>query len=106
MNTMTASSNELRIPTTAIRELTTSELDDVNGGFFPAIAFAVALGSHIGVGSVTTGIVGHLLSGFGLGMATFGMMSYWGPGPISGRSGGGGAGGGPKVHLPYGGRFK
>lgn len=89
MNTMTASSVELFTPTMAIRELTTRELDDVNGGFFPVIGFAVALGSHIGVGSVTTGIVGHLMTAFALGAATFSMASYF----HIRRSGGGGGGG-------------
>jgi hypothetical protein len=55
-------------------------LDDVNGGFLPVIGFAIALGSHVGVGSVTTGIVGHLMSGFALGLATFGLAVYMGGG--------------------------
>jgi lactobin A/cerein 7B family class IIb bacteriocin len=90
MTTMTASSIDLCTPQVAIRELTTGELDEVNGGIIPIIGFAIALGSHIGVGSVTTGITGHLMTSFGLGMATFSMASYF----HSRRGGGGGGGGG------------
>jgi hypothetical protein len=59
-----------------IRELSLSELDEVNGEFLPVIGFGLALFSHIGVGGVASSALGHVMSGVGLGMATFAFASY------------------------------
>jgi len=68
-----------------IRELSPEELTAVSGGFLPVIGFALALASHVGVGSVTTSVAGHFITGFSLGYATYSMSVYFG-----GYGGGGG----------------
>ena len=61
-----------------IRELSSSEIDEVNGGILPVIGFGLAVASHVGVGGAATTVLGHIMSGIGLGMATYGMASYFG----------------------------
>ena len=64
----------------AIRELSASELDEVNGGILPVIGFGLALASHVGVGGAATSVLGHVMSGVALGMATYGLARYFGGG--------------------------
>ncbi|WP_157976749.1 hypothetical protein [Parahaliea mediterranea] len=69
-----------------MRSLSADELEQVNGGVLPAVGFALALASHIGVGTTTTGLVGHFATGLGLGIATYTMMGHYGGGGGGGKS--------------------
>ena len=60
----------------AIRELNIDEIEEVNGGFVPVLAFAGALASHVGIGGAAASLTGHLLSGFALGAATYSLAEY------------------------------
>ena len=63
-----------------IRELSPEELDAVHGGVLPVIGFGLSLASHVGVGGAATSAVGHVMSGVGLGLATYGLARYLGGG--------------------------
>ena len=61
-------------------QLTDEQIDIVNGGILPVVGFGIALASHVGVGGAATTVTGHILSGVGLGIATFGLARYLGGG--------------------------
>lgn len=61
-----------------IREVSLEELDEVAGGVLPAIGAGLALAAHIGIGTTTTSLAGHLISGASLGLAAFAVASYYG----------------------------
>ncbi len=63
-----------------IRELSPGEINEVSGGILPIIGFGLALASHVGVGTATTTIVGHAISGVALGIASFSLARYFGGG--------------------------
>ncbi|MCL1142743.1 class IIb bacteriocin, lactobin A/cerein 7B family [Shewanella gaetbuli] len=55
-----------------IEELTFDEIEQVNGGIAPVIGAGIALASHLS--SATLG--GHLLSGAGLIVGTYGLLDW------------------------------
>ncbi|WP_028773937.1 class IIb bacteriocin, lactobin A/cerein 7B family [Shewanella waksmanii] len=59
-----------------MQELTKNEIEQVNGGAVPVIAAGLALASHIGVGGSATTVLGHVMSGAGLALATWSFAEY------------------------------
>lgn len=80
MSTWNSSQSVSFATTAGISDIADGDLELVNGGVLPAIGFAIALASHVGVGGAATTVTGHILSGVGLGMATFGLANYLGGG--------------------------
>jgi hypothetical protein len=63
-----------------VYQLTDEELIVVGGGILPVIGFGLSLASHVGVGGAATTLTGHVISAVGLGLASYGLASYFGGG--------------------------
>ena len=75
---------------TGLRELTDDEIEQVCGGFMPALGLAVAAIGHFSARTYLTAIAGRI----GLGMAVFEAAKAAGGQGGAGKTGGGGGGGG------------
>lgn len=69
------------------RELTSTELESVNGGIVPALMLAGAYIGHVGVlgasgGTISmgVGVAAHVISGIGLGYAAYSLGTAYGGG--------------------------
>ena len=53
---------------------------EVSGGVLPVVVFGLTLAAHVGFGVASTNLVGHIVTGLGLGVATYSLCEYMGAG--------------------------